>query len=256
MSSSEPSSQPRTARRGRRSPAAAALLAAALALAGCGFQPLYGESPTGPVDETFADIQIGVIPDRSGQILRNFLIQRLNPGGRPADPAYFLSVNLRELQQRLAITQEAVAERANLLVTANYWLRDVESDEVVFQGGQTVITSFSILRDEVATLSAEQDARQRALRELSDTIRLRLALFLQNPEGYREAREAAEEAEEAEEAEDAEEQAGDEAAPADEGDGDAADEDAGAPAADPDDPLRDRFVPAPDLELEPLFEAE
>jgi LPS-assembly lipoprotein len=179
MSSSEPSSQPRAARRGRRRAAAAALLAAALGLAGCGFQPLYGEGPAGPADERFAEIRVGVIPERSGQILRNFLIQRLNPGGRPADPAYTLAVSLRERQQQLAITQEDVAERANLLVTARYALRDLDSNQVVFEGRQTTITSFNILRDEVATLSAEQDARQRALRALSDDIRLRLGLYFQ-----------------------------------------------------------------------------
>jgi hypothetical protein len=53
---------------------------------------------------------------------------------------------------------------------------------LVFEGRQTTIPSFNILRDEVATLSAEQDARQRALRALSDDIRLRLGLYFQRTE--------------------------------------------------------------------------
>jgi LPS-assembly lipoprotein len=161
---------------------------AALAAAGCGFRPLYGTGADGPVAEQFAEIRVGVIGDRSGQILRNFLIQRLNPGGRPADPAYELSVELVERQQELAITQDDVAERTNLFVTAAYALRDLSAGEPLLRETSTTITSFAILRDEVATLSAEQDARVRALRRLSDQIRLRLALYFQNPEGYRRGR--------------------------------------------------------------------
>lgn len=166
------------------SPARRRLLAAlgaglGLAAAGCGFRPLYGSAAGGPVHEAFASIWVSVIPDRSGQLMRNFLIQRLNPDGRPADPAYELRVTLSESEQELAITQEDVAERNNLLVSARYSLRDTASDEVVFSDRRTTITSFTILRDEVATLSAEQDARERALRSLSEVIRLQLALYFQ-----------------------------------------------------------------------------
>ena len=150
-----------------------------LAAAGCGFRPLYGTAAGGPVHESFASVRIAVIPDRSGQIMRNFLIQRLNPAGRPVDPAYELRVALAEREQRLAITQEDVAERNNLLVTASYSLRNVGTNEVVFSNSNTTMTSFTILLDEVATLSAEQDARERALRSLSDQIRLELALYFQ-----------------------------------------------------------------------------
>ena len=149
-----------------------------LAGAGCGFRPLYGTAG-GDVPGSFAAIRVAVIPDRSGQILRNFLIQRLNPDGRPADPLYELRVTLTEREQRLAITQDDVAERNNLLVTASYSLRDVVAGTELFNDRSTAITSFAILLDEVATLSAEQDARERALRRLSDLIRLELALYFQ-----------------------------------------------------------------------------
>ena len=168
----------------KRLPARRRLLAAlgiglGLAAGGCGFRPLYGTAAGGPVHESFASIRIAVIPDRSGQIMRNFLIQRLNPDGRPAEPAYELQVALAEREQRLAITQEDVAERSNLFVTATYNLRDIAANAVVFSNSNTTITSFTILLDEVATLSAEQDARERALRSLSHQIRLELALHFQ-----------------------------------------------------------------------------
>ena len=153
-----------------------------LAASGCGFRPLYGNAAGGPVHESFSQIRVGIIPDRPGQILRNFLIQRLNPDGRPTEPRYALEVRITEREQRLAITQEAVAERNNLLVTASYSLRDIAENEILLSGNNTSITSFSILLDEVATLSAEQAARERALRDLSDQIRLDLALYFQRVE--------------------------------------------------------------------------
>jgi LPS-assembly lipoprotein len=186
------------------------------ALAGCGFRPLYGTGADGPTSDRFAEIRVAPIPDRAGQILRNFLIRRLNPDGRPANPAYVLDVGLSERLQGLAITQEDVAERNNLFVTARYVLTDAATGGVLLSDSSTVITSFTILRDEVATLSAEQDARRRSLRRLSDTIRLQLALYFQDPEGYGGAREE-------EEPEDA--------APEDGAGGDGAGEAGGEPAA-------------------------
>jgi len=164
-------------------PLAAAVVAAALA--GCGFRPLYGE-PAGAeagVPAAFTEVQVAVIPDRNGQILRNELIRRLNPSGRPVEPAFVLSVVLTETVQDLGIRADDTATRANLIFSAAYRLTDATDGELVTGGRSTAITSYNILIDEYATLVSATDARERALRELSDMIRLRLALHFTRAAG-------------------------------------------------------------------------
>ena len=73
------------------------LLAASLALAACGFRPLYATGPdgTGPGD-ALASIYVEPIPERVGYELRNQLLDRLGATGRSDGVAYRLKIALRE----------------------------------------------------------------------------------------------------------------------------------------------------------------
>lgn len=156
------------------------LLAAGLALAllaGCGFQPLYGPRDGGSATDKLAAIKILRIPDRAGQQVRNFLLDRLNPRGPAAKDLYSLAVTLTEGRQDLAIRKDETATRANLTVSAQYSLIEIATGKEIFRANSTVTTSFNIVRSDFATVSAENDARRRAAREVSDDIRTRLALF-------------------------------------------------------------------------------
>lgn len=150
----------------------------ALALSGCGFQPLYGDTQLfGPVAEELSLIEVGVISNRAGQMLRTFLIQRLNPDGRPVDPAYTLQVGLDETITNLGIQRDDTATRSNLRIEATYTLTSTETGQAVYLSTERVITSFNILDDQFATIVAERSAQENALREMSDRIRTDLALF-------------------------------------------------------------------------------
>lgn len=155
-----------------------ALLATAVALSGCGLHPLYGENSVGAsVADTLATIKVGVIPDRSGQILRNVLISKLNPDGRPADPAYLLRVVLVETQTGVSFESDQGITRRNLTVTARYTLTSPDGTAPVFSDTVSEATSYNVLKDEFMTTAGERDARERALTALGDDIRLRIALF-------------------------------------------------------------------------------
>jgi LPS-assembly lipoprotein len=161
-------------------------LLAALALAclpamptGCGFTPLYATATDGgpAAADQLADVEIGIIPDRDGQVLRNFLIERLNPRGRNTAGRYQLAVAIIERQQELGIEKDATATRANMIIIANFELTQTGAELPLTRQRVASITSFNILDDQFATLSAEQDARRRALRQISDDIRTQLALY-------------------------------------------------------------------------------
>ena len=170
--------------RTRRAGLAVLLLALAAAAAGCGFRPLYGESTAGSA-QTLAQIEIMQIADRRGQMLRNLLLDRLTPTGQPRQPAYALGVTLDETRQELAIRRDESATRANLTITAHFVLRALREPQLgVYSGTARAVNGFNVLRSEFATLSAENAARERALRILSEEIRIRIAMALQNPQAF------------------------------------------------------------------------
>jgi LPS-assembly lipoprotein len=146
-------------------------------LVGCGFQPLHAPdrvaSPAG-----LSKIRIAPISDRIGQQLHNLLLDKITPLGPPKDPRYELQVKLGESLQNLAVRKDDVATRANLVMRASFALIRVEDDVQLFTSNAISANSYNILRQEFGTLSAENNARARAVRELSDQIRTRVAIYL------------------------------------------------------------------------------
>ena len=167
-------------------PLAAALLAvAAAALASCGFRPLYGEGAAGS-SETLARIEVAHIEDRPGQRLRILLRERLTPEGPPAQPLYTLHVEISESIAQLAVRADDSATRANLTVVARYSLAAADAAAPPLHSATVSSTnSYNRLRSQYATLAAESDARERALRQIAEEIRLRVAAALGNPEALR-----------------------------------------------------------------------
>ena len=151
-----------------------------LLLAGCGFQPLYGEHGVGngAVVDELAAIRIEAIPDRVGQQMYNLLRERLNPNGRPDDAKYVLSIQLSETRENFFLERDETETRANLTVKAKYVLRRADNDEIVTEGTSRVISSYDVLESQFASVTSEQDARERSVRTLSDEIKTRLALAL------------------------------------------------------------------------------
>ncbi len=154
----------------------AALLAVCF-LAACGFQPLYGGGKRGPAAAELASIRIEPIADRSGQILRNHLLDRLNPYGRPANPAYVLQINLVDSLTGVAVRKSEFPTRTSLRISASYNLARADTGQSVFSASSAIEGGYNILTSEYATLAAEQDVRERVLREVALEIEARLAAF-------------------------------------------------------------------------------
>jgi LPS-assembly lipoprotein len=163
---------------------AAAAFGTALMLAGCGFRPLYGESQGGSA-ENLASIRVEPLPDRIGQQLYTLLLERLTPKGIPSHPEYTLDVRLNESRQDLAERRDSSATRSNLVIRASYTLATNDPRHPrQFSGQATSINSYDRVTSEFATLTAEEDARDRALRTLADEIRIRIAAALDNPQAF------------------------------------------------------------------------
>jgi LPS-assembly lipoprotein len=157
-------------------------------LAACGFQPLYGEHSARSVSsDELAAVQIDLIRDREGQMLRNELLDRFQPAGGALQPRYGLSIGLQLSRTALGILKDATASRVNLTLTATYVLREIATGNVVFKGQSRSIDSFDITSSDFATTSSEADAIRRTVTDLSEQITTRVSIVLSN---YKTARAA------------------------------------------------------------------
>lgn len=168
-------------RRHRKFSAPLAALAGFLLLAGCGFHPLYGESASSAVSRVeLASVQIDLIRDREGQMLRNELLDRFQPQGAAPKAVYGLNIGLATQKVGLAIRPDETGSRANLIMTANYAVRRLADGEVLYNGSSRAITGYNILDSEFATTSSETDAIRRAVFDLSEQITTRVSIVLAN----------------------------------------------------------------------------
>ncbi len=97
-----------------------AVLAALAGTAACGFEPLYGRKDNGSVVDDLAAVRIELIADRSGQILRNYLLDDLNPRGTPAQATYILSVRIFEPRTEVGLQRDDTVTRYAYGVSAQY----------------------------------------------------------------------------------------------------------------------------------------
>ena len=153
-------------------------------LGGCGFQPLYGDrSVSGGlqagVEDHFANIAIANIPDREGQFLRNILTDRLHARGRPETADFVLSIDpIREREISTGILTDATATRGQLNLDTRLRLIDRKGNETVLDLPLRSIASYNILSSQYSTVVAEDDARERALKDLATQIVTQVSLYL------------------------------------------------------------------------------
>ena len=152
-----------------------------LAAGGCGFRPLY--APDGAVGSlatgSLSRVAIRPIGGRAGQVLQRYLLERMNPRGRPAAPSHELTVNLSEQEFGASIQDDADATRLTLRVTAEFNLRIADSSESVLADSIDALSSFDQVLQLYTTDTNRIEARERALEQIADDITLRVALFFE-----------------------------------------------------------------------------
>ena len=110
----------------------AVLAVLAVSLAGCGLQPLYGGGSSGPVATTLRSVEVAPIPDRTGWLLRNKLVERLGESGG-ARPAYRLDVTIDDNITSFGIRSDQAATRERRTLRARYQLVDLATGTVVLR---------------------------------------------------------------------------------------------------------------------------
>lgn len=159
---------------------AAALLGGSSALlSGCGFQPVYGDhsrAAKGDVATDLAAVKIGIISNREGQILHNFLLDRFNPKGIAAKSLYKLDVGVSVASAATGVQIDATTARAQLYVYAKAAL---EVGEHTYQFSSNVVSGYSTSDDDYASEVARRTAIERSMRIIADDLRLQIATFFE-----------------------------------------------------------------------------
>jgi len=155
---------------------AAGLIAAALALSGCGLRPLYAGGQQGAVASTLGSVVVAPIPGRVGWLMFNDLQERLG-GDAPADARYRLEVELDDTITGLGIRGDRSATRERRTLRARYRLVEAATGQVVLDATAGSDAGIDVVSSEYATVAAEQTAAERLSEVVADQIVGRLGLF-------------------------------------------------------------------------------
>lgn len=168
----------------------AVVLVAGLSLvaSACTVRPLYmKEDPASAgasagMAAQLSSIAVKPVTTRYAQLVRNELIFLLGGGaGEATNPRYSLALNVSSQQMSSATAPASSSDDVNvptaaiLTLTARYTLTDAVSNKVVATGTRNVTSSIDVPKQQYAALRAENDAQQRAARELAQLLRFAVA---------------------------------------------------------------------------------
>jgi LPS-assembly lipoprotein len=167
-------------------------IAATLAVAGCGFHPLYGTIGSNPGAQVmFGSIYVPPIElENAGYELRNDLADLLQAKVRPdGTTRYELQVTLTDRRQPIAIQnvevpvgpqttlKEVDITRYNYTLVANYQLVDRKTQKVLTKGTESSLSAYDVVASPYATLVAQQDVQARTAQDIADHLRIRLGIY-------------------------------------------------------------------------------
>ncbi|OAN78968.1 hypothetical protein A8B78_00995 [Jannaschia sp. EhC01] len=139
----------------------------ALPLAACNFQPVYGPGGSGEIIRN--QIRVADPASRLEFELVARLEDRLGTGSN-----YMLDYVIDRTTRNLAIDEDAVINRINLVGILTFTVREAGTGRAVQTGDVSTFTSYATTESPVATESARRDAEDRLAIALADQVVTRL----------------------------------------------------------------------------------
>ena len=161
----------------------ATLIGAAYGLAGCGFRPVYAPAApgtaAGDAAAELAAINVKIIPERAGQLLRQDLQQRLEGTGGEVAKRYDLAVSFTFTQEGINILPDNTASRFRYTAAAAYVLQRQDAGQQVVTSGSAHLTDAANVIDNqyFASDLETQTVLRRIAASLADQITLRIAAY-------------------------------------------------------------------------------
>jgi len=146
-----------------------------LVLGGCGLSPVYSGGGTGAAATSLQNIAVSPIPDRSGFLVRQALLDRL---GQTVDsPRYRLEVELDDQIVAFGVRGDNSAARERRTLRARYRLVDTSTNEVVLDATAGADSGIDRVSSNYAVVAAEITALERLSADIARQIGARLAVF-------------------------------------------------------------------------------
>jgi len=151
-----------------------AAIAACLALAGCGFTPLYASPGVTP---GLGGIEVVAPKGRVGELLRGELEDALgrNVGERPA---WRLELAYAQARIGRGLREDSTVSRYELELPVDYRLVDASTGGLVKAGRVDAEVTYDSVDAPYASVVAQQDAEERAAADAARRIHLELAAWL------------------------------------------------------------------------------
>lgn len=145
-------------------------------LSACGFRPMMRQVNNEGVRDELAAVKITGLSGRLGQLLRNSLLDHMNPQSATVPSRYILTIRLTQKTKSLAIQLDNTVTRYNLILTAKIRLLDGEDQKELYKSTVRRVASYDVVKAPYSTLVAEQDAGRRAANEVGGDISNQLAV--------------------------------------------------------------------------------
>ena len=159
-----------------------AAVLAALVLGGCGFRPLYlPEGASGSVAANeLAAIYVPVMAERSGQLMRQALQQRIEGSGTGIAKQYELITAPAISGEGIAIQRDNSTTRVRLNGSANWSLRKLDlAHTVLATGSARAVDGYNVLNQQYFAADIENSAAQKRIVEtMADQVVTQVAIFL------------------------------------------------------------------------------
>ncbi len=165
----------------RRGLLAGLLTPLAAPLSGCGFQPIYMPTASGNpgvAERELASVNVALIPDRPGQLLRQALQQRMASDGG-GQKRYDLRVVYWIAGEGVSVLTDNSATRLRLTGNANWVLVAIDPSQArLTQGSARTIDAVNIFNQQFFALDMQNDVVQRRIAEqVAEQIATQLALW-------------------------------------------------------------------------------
>lgn len=152
-----------------------AFVLAALALPGCGLQPLYGNSAGSVARGELRAIALTPIDGKAGWLVRNALTDRIGDASS-GGARYRLDIVLDDRITGFGLRRDDAVTRERRALRARYKLYDAGSGALLVDATAGSDAGIDVATSEYATVAAEESALERLSGIVADQIVTRLAL--------------------------------------------------------------------------------
>ncbi|MBN8889233.1 MAG: hypothetical protein ABS99_08670 [Acetobacteraceae bacterium SCN 69-10] len=152
-------------------------------LAGCGWRPVYRGGAgglAGPAEAGLAETSVALIPERTGQLLRQALQARFDSGSGSTGQRYMLAVSSFSIAgEAIGIQRDNSISRVRLVGTASWVLSAQDAQRRTLTSGTArQMDGYNIVGQQYFAADLESEAVQRRIAEaVADQITLQVAAF-------------------------------------------------------------------------------